>query len=182
MSKQINLKTLGNLLSILRLKEDWKINDLIDNANIEYDDLIYFLNILSEIYSKNGEYFFDFDLDTINNKISFNNSNEFHNLETITDLELFKIYTLINTIDINISFHNISKKDLTVFNKTLKDIFNLYDLEENIDNQNKKIILNQKTMIEYIKLGNTKSDIYEIEPLLITSNKESELSHQKERP
>ena len=172
MSKQINLKTLGNLISIIRLKEDWKINDLIDNANIEYDDLIYFLNILSEIYSKNGEYFFDFDLDTINNKISFNNSNEFHNLETITDLELFKIYTLINTIDINISFHNISKKDLTVFNKTLKDIFNLYDLEENIDPQNKKIILNQKTMIEYIKLGNNKSDIYEIEPLLITSNKD----------
>ena len=172
MSKQINLKTLGNLISIIRLKEDWRINDLIDNANIEYDDLIYFLNILSEIYSKNGEYFFDFDLDTINNKISFNNSNEFHKLETITDLELFKIYTLINTIDINISFQNISKKDLTVFNKTLKDIFNLYDLEENIDHQNKKIILKQKTMIEYIKLGNSKSDIYEIEPLLITSNKD----------
>ena len=172
MSKQINLKTLGNLISIIRLKEDWRINDLIDNANIEYDDLIYFLNILSEIYSKNGEYFFDFDLDTINNKISFNNSNEFHNLETITDLELFKIYTLINTIDINISFHNISKKDLTVFNKTLKNIFKLYDLEEYIDQQNKKIILNQKTMIEYIKLGNSKSDIYEIEPLLITSNKD----------
>jgi len=172
MSKKINLKTLGNLISILRLKEDWKINDLIDNANIEYDDLIYFLNILSEIYSKNGEYFFDFDLDTINNKISFNNSNEFHKLETITDLELFKIYTLINTIDINISFQNISKKDLTIFNNTLKDIFNLYDLEENIDNENKKIKLNQKTMIEYIKLGNNKSDIYEIEPLLITSNKD----------
>ena len=172
MSKQINLKTLGNLISIIRLKEDWRINDLIDNANIEYDDLIYFLNILSEIYSKNGEYFFDFDLDTINNKISFNNSNEFHKLETITDLELFKIYTLINTIDINISFQNISKKDLTVFNKTLKNIFNLYDLEKYIDYQNKKIILKQKTMIEYIKLGNSKSDIYEIEPLLITSNKD----------
>ena len=172
MSKQINLKTLGNLISIIRLKDDWKIDELIDNANIEYDDLIYFLNILSEIYSKNGEYFFDFDLDTINNKISFNNSNEFHNLETITDLELFKIYTLMNTIDIYISFQNITKKDLTIFNKTLKDIFNLYDLEENIDNQNKKIMLNQKTMIEYIKLGNNKSHIYEIEPLLITSNKD----------
>ncbi len=175
MNKQINLKTLGNLISILRLKEDWKINDLIDKANIEYGELIYFLNILSEIYSKNGEYFFDFDLDTINNKISFNNSNEFHTLETITDIELFKIYTLINTIDINISFQNITKKDLTIFNKTLKEIFNLYDLEENIDNQNKKIILNQKTMIEYIKLGNNKSDIYEIEPLLITSNEDGSI-------
>ena len=172
MSKQINLKTLGNLISIIRLKDEWKIDELIDYANIKYDDLIYFLNVLSEIYSKNGEYFFDFDLDTINNKISFNNSNEFHNLETITDLELFKIYTLLNTIDINMSFQNITKKDLTIFNKTLKDIFNLYDLEENIDNQNKKIMLNQKTMIEYIKLGNNKSHIYEIEPLLITSNKD----------
>ncbi len=172
MSKKINLKTLGNLISIIRLKDEWKIDELIDNANIKYDDLIYFLNVLNEIYSKNGEYFFDFDLDTINNKISFNNSNEFHNLETITDLELFKIYTLMNTIDINMSFQNITKKDLTIFNKTLKDIFNLYDLEENIDNQNKKIMLNQKTMIEYIKLGNNKSHIYEIEPLLITSNKD----------
>ena len=33
-------------------------------------------------------------------------------------------------------------------------------------------MLNQKTMIEYIKLGNNKSHIYEIEPLLITSNKD----------
>jgi len=172
MSKQINLKTLGNLISVIKLKEVWKIDDLIDKANINYDELVYFLNTLSEIYSKNGEYFFDFELDTINNKISFNNSSDFHNLETITDLELFKIYTLINTIDIDISFENITKKDIKIFNKSLKDIFNLYNLEENIDNQNKKIILNQKTMIEYIKLGNTKSDIYEIEPLLITSNKD----------
>jgi len=172
MSKQINLKTLGNLISVIKLKEVWKIDDLIDKANINYDELVYFLNTLSEIYSKNGEYFFDFELDTINNKISFNNSSDFHNLETITDLELFKIYTLINTIDIDISFENITKKDIKIFNKSLKDVFNLYNLEENIDNQNKKIILNQKTMIEYIKLGNTKSDIYEIEPLLITSNKD----------
>ena len=172
MSKQINLKTLGNLISVIKLKEVWKIDDLIDKANINYDELVYFLNTLSEIYSKNGEYFFDFELDTINNKISFNNSSDFHNLETITDLELFKIYTLINTIDIDISFENITKKDIKIFNKSLKDIFNLYNLEENIDNQNKKIILKQKTMIEYIKLGNNKSDIYEIEPLLITSNKD----------
>ena len=172
MRKKINLKTLGNLISVIKLKEVWKIDDLIDKANINYDELVYFLNTLSEIYSKNGEYFFDFELDTINNKISFNNSSDFHNLETITDLELFKIYTLINTIDIDISFENITKKDIKIFNKSLKDVFNLYNLEENIDNQNKKIILNQKTMIEYIKLGNTKSDIYEIEPLLITSNKD----------
>ena len=31
---------------------------------------------------------------------------------------------------------------------------------------------NQKSTIEYIKLGNTESNIYEIEPLLITSNQD----------
>ena len=175
MSKNINLKTLGNLISIIKIKDDWKIDDLTNKANINYDVFIYLLNILSEIYSKNGEYFFDFDLDTINNKISFNNSIEFYNLETITDLELFKVYSLLNTIDIDVSFQNISKKDLQIFNNTLKDIFSLYNLDENIDNENKKLILKEKTMIEYIKLGNTKSDIYEIEPLLITSNRDGSI-------
>jgi len=175
MNKNINLKTLGNLISIIKIKEDWQLDELIDKANINYNDLIYFLNILSEIYSKNGEYFFDFDLDTINNKVSFNNSTEFHNLETITDLELFKVYSLLNSIDIDLSFKNISKKNLQTFNKTLKNIFNLYNLDENIENENKQLVLNQKTMIEYIKLGSTKSYIYEIEPLLITSNSDGSI-------
>ena len=172
MSKKINLKTLGNLISIIKLQEEWEINVLIEKANINYDDLIYFLNILSEIYSRNGEYLLDFELDTINNKIIFNNSIEFLNLETITDLELFKIYTLINTIDIDISFKNISTKDIKIFNKVLRSYFNLYDLKEDKEKENKKITLNQKSTIEYIKLGNTESNIYEIEPLLITSNQD----------
>ena len=175
MNKVINLNTLANLISVIRLKNEWKINDLIDKANINYDDLIYFLNILSEIYSKNGEYFFDFELDTINNKLAFNNSSDFLNIETITDLELFKIYTLLNNIDIDLSFENISKIDLKKFKNVLKSSFNLYNFDEESEENTKKIKLNNKTFIEYIRLGDSESKTYEIEPLIIKSNNDGSI-------
>ncbi len=175
MNKVINLNTLANLISVIRLKNEWKINDLLDKANINYDDLIYFLNILSEIYSKNGEYYFDFELDTINNKLAFNNSSDFLNIETITDLELFKIYTLLNNIDIDLSFENISKIDLKKFKNILKNSFNLFNFDEESEENTKKIKLNNKTFIEYIKLGDSETKTYEIEPLIIKSNNDGSI-------
>ena len=170
MSKNINLTTFANLISIIKLKNEWNLIRLAEKANINNDELIYLLNILSDIFSINGEYYFDFELDTTNNKVIFNNSEEIYNFETITDLELFKIYTLLNSIDIELTFENISKKDLNIFNKSLKEIFNLYDFEENNETKNTNIKLNKITNINYIKLGNTKSEVYEIEPLFISSN------------
>ncbi len=170
MSKNINLTTFANLISIIKLKNEWDLIRLAEKANINNDELIYLLNILSDIFSINGEYYFDFELDTTNNKVIFNNSEEIYNFETITDLELFKIYTLLNSIDIDLTFENISKKDLNIFNKSLKELFNLYDFEENKDTKNTNIKLNKITNINYIKLGNTKSEVYEIEPLFISSN------------
>ena len=170
MSKNINLTTFANLISIIKLKNEWNLIRLAEKANINNDELIYLLNILSDIFSINGEYYFDFELDTTNNKVIFNNSEEIYNFETITDLELFKIYTLLNSIDIDLTFENISKKDLNIFNKSLKELFNLYDFEENKDTKNKNIKLNKITKINYIKLGNTSTDVYEIEPLFISSN------------
>jgi len=169
-SKNINLTTFANLISIIKLKNEWDLIRLAEKANINNDELIYLLNILSDIFSINGEYYFDFELDTTNNKVIFNNSEEIYNFETITDLELFKIYTLLNSIDIDLTFENISKKDLNIFNKSLKELFNLYDFEENKDTKNTNIKLNKITNINYIKLGNTKSEVYEIEPLFISSN------------
>ena len=170
MSKNINLTTFANLISIIKLKNEWNLIRLAEKANINNDELIYLLNILSDIFSINGEYYFDFELDTTNNKVTFNNSEEIYNFETITDLELFKIYTLLNSIDIDLTFENISKKDLNIFNKSLKELFNLYDFEENKETKNTNIKLNKITNINYIKLGNTKSEVYEIEPLFISSN------------
>tara|TARA_B100001250_G_scaffold386374_1_gene382844 strand:- start:3558 stop:4418 length:861 start_codon:yes stop_codon:yes gene_type:complete len=170
MSKNINLTIFANLISIIKLKDEWQLKNLADKANVNNDELIYLLNILSDIYSINGEYYFNFELDTTNNKVTFNNSNEIYDFETITDLELFKIYTLLNSIDIDLTFKNISKKDLNSFNKSLKEEFNLFDFDENNEKDNKNIILNKITKINYIKLGNTKPELYEVEPLFIASN------------
>ena len=172
MSKKVNLSTVGNFISIIKIQQIWQIDKLLEKLNINSEDLLYLLTILSDIYSKNGEYFFDFDLDYENNKITFNNSTDIYDIETVTDLELFKVYTLINTIDLNIDIDTVTKKDIISFNKILKSSFKIYDLEKEQDIVNKNINLNEITTIEYIKLGNSTSDFYEVEPLLITSTLE----------
>ena len=43
---------------------------IIKKVDINYDELLYLLTILSDIYSKNGD-IFDFDIDAKNNKILF---------------------------------------------------------------------------------------------------------------
>lgn len=170
MVKKINLSKVGSFISIIKTEQIWNIDDLLKKADINYDELIYLLSILSDIYSKNGEYFFDFDIDIESNKISFNNATAINDMETLTDLELFKVYTLINTINLDLDFDTVTKKDIDSFNKILKEAFKIYDLENENDADNKNINLNSITTIEYIKLGNSESDFYKIEPLLITSN------------
>ena len=172
MSKKINLTTIGNLISLIKLNQNWKIDELLEKANIDYEELLYLLTILSNIFSKNGDYFLDFDLNIENNKISFNSSNDIFEIETITDLELFKIYTVINTIDIDIDFDTVTNKDINLFNKILTSAFKIYDLKNETEIIDKNINLNKNTTIEYIKLGNSNSDYYDIEPLLIKSNLE----------
>ena len=172
MSKKINLTTIGNLISLIKLNQIWKIDELLEKANIDYEELLYLLTILSNIFSKNGDYFLDFDLNFENNKISFTSSTDIFEIETITDLELFKIYTVINTIDIDIDFDTVTNKDINSFNKILTSAFKIYDLKNETEIIDKNINLNKNTTIEYIKLGNSNSDYYDIEPLLITSNLE----------
>ena len=99
MVKKINLTKVGNFISIIKLQQIWTIDELLKKVDINYDELLYLLTILSDIYSKNGEYFFDFDMDAENNKILFNNTSVINDMETVTDLELFKVYTIINIIN-----------------------------------------------------------------------------------
>ncbi len=172
MVKKINLKKVGNFISIIKLQQIWTIDELLKKVNINYDDLLYLLTILSDIYSKNGEYFFDFDIDAENNKILFNNTSVINDLETVTDLELFKVYTLINIINLDLNIDTLSKNDIDSFSKILKDAFKIYDLENENQIDSKNINLNTVTTIEYIKLGNDIPEFYDVEPLLITSNLE----------
>ncbi len=172
MVKNINLKKVGNFISIIKLQQIWTIDELLKKVDINYDELLYLLTILSDIYSKNGEYFFDFDIDAENNKILFNNTSVINDMETVTDLELFKVYTLINIINLDLNIDTLTKNDINSFSKILKDAFKIYDLENENQIDSKNINLNTVTTIEYIKLGNDKPEFYDVEPLLITSNLE----------
>ena len=172
MVKKINLRKVGNFISIIKLQQIWTIDELLKKVDINYDELLYLLTILSDIYSKNGEYFFDFDIDAENNKILFNNTSVINDMETVTDLELFKVYTLINIINLDLNIDTLTKNDINSFSKILKDAFKIYDLENENQIDSKNINLNTVTTIEYIKLGNDKPEFYDVEPLLITSNLE----------
>ena len=172
MVKKNNLTKVGNFISIIKLQQIWTIDELLKKVDINYDELLYLLTILSDIYSKNGEYFFDFDIDTKNNKILFNNTSVINDMETVTDLELFKVYTLINIINLDLNIDTLTKNDINSFSKILNDAFKIYDLENENQVDNKNINLNTVTTIEYIKLGNDKPELYDVEPLLITSNLE----------
>ena len=172
MVKKINLTKVGNFISIIKLQKLWTIDELLKKVDINYDELLYLLTILSDIYSKNGEYFFDFDIDAENNKILFNNTSVINDMETVTDLELFKVYTLINIINLDLNIDTLTKNDINSFSKILKDAFKIYDLENETQVDSKNINLNTVTTIEYIKLGNDKPEFYDVEPLLITSNLE----------
>ena len=172
MVKKINLTKVGNFISIIKLQQIWTIDELLKKVDINYDELLYLLTILSDIYSKNGEYFFDFEIDAENNKILFNNTSVINDMETVTDLELFKVYTLINIINLDLNIDTLTKNDINSFSKILKDAFKIYDLENENQIDSKNINLNTVTTIEYIKLGNDKPELYDVEPLLITSNLE----------
>ena len=172
MVKKINLTKVGNFISIIKLQQIWTIDELLKKVDINYDELLYLLTILSDIYSKNGEYFFDFEIDAENNKILFNNTSVINDMETVTDLELFKVYTLINIINLDLNIDTLTKSDINSFSNILKDAFKIYDLENENQIDSKNINLNTVTTIEYIKLGNDKPELYDVEPLLITSNLE----------
>ena len=172
MVKKINLTKVGNFISIIKLQQIWTIDELLKKVDINYDELLYLLTILSDIYSKNGEYFFDFEIDAENNKILFNNTSVINDMETVTDLELFKVYTLINIINLDLNIDTLTKNDINSFSKILKDAFKIYDLENENEIDSKNINLNTVTTIEYIKLGNDIPEFYDVEPLLITSNLE----------
>ena len=172
MVKKINLTKVGNFISIIKLQQIWTIDELLKKVDINYDELLYLLTILSDIYSKNGEYFFDFEIDAENNKILFNNTSVINDMETVTDLELFKVYTLINIINLDLNIDTLTNNDINSFSKILKDAFKIYDLENENQIDSKNINLNTVTTIEYIKLGNDKPEFYDVEPLLITSNLE----------
>ena len=127
------------------------------------------LNIMSEVYSVNGENFIDFEIDSSENIIFFEYSSTFKELNTITDFELFKIYNLLKSNQ-NLNIQNINKKD---YNNFLKILDMYFDEKSNIEfEDNLSIHLLTDINIEYLKIGYDYSKTYSIKPISISNNQD----------
>ncbi|MFL2710972.1 MAG: hypothetical protein ACJ0GG_01615 [Candidatus Actinomarina sp.] len=167
MNKKLKLQDFTFLINIIKDQDNWNIQDLADKLTVDLDTLLYMLNIMSEVYSVNGESFINFDLDLSKDNITFDYSIELKDLETITDFELFKIYNILISQD-KIYIKNISKNDLSFLTDTLEIFF---DEKSNINQDNYlSIFLENEINIEYIKLGRKNAGIYSIKPLSISNN------------
>ena len=167
MNKKLKLQDFTFLINIIKDQDNWNIQDLADKLTVDLDTLLYMLNIMSEVYSVNGESFINFDLDLSKNNITFDYSIELKDLETITDFELFKIYNILISQD-KIYIKNINQNDLSFLTDTLEIFF---DEKSNINQDNYlSIFLENEVNIEYIKLGRKNGGIYSIKPLSISNN------------
>ena len=169
MKNKLQLQDFTYLINILKDNNKWTIEDLTEKLGIDIESIVYMLNIMSEVYSINGENFIDFEIDSLENTISFEYSSTFTDLNTITDFELFKIYNLLKS-NKTINVQNIDKQDFKKFYETLEKYF---DEKSKIRfEDNLPINLMKEINIEYIKIGYSEALTYSIKPLSISNNQD----------
>ena len=169
MKNKLQLQDFTFLINILKDSNKWKIDDLTKKLGKDIETIVYMLNIMSEVYSVNGENFIDFEIDSSENVIFFEYSSTFKELNTITDFELFKIYNLLKSNQ-NLNIQNINKKDYKNFSKIL-DMY--FDEKSNIEfEDNLSIHLLTDINIEYLKIGYDEPKTYSIKPISISNNQD----------
>ena len=169
MKNKLQLQDFTFFINILKDSNKWKIDDLTKKLGKDIETIVYMLNIMSEVYSVNGENFIDFEIDSSENLIFFEYSSTFKELNTITDFELFKIYNLLKSNQ-NLSIQNINKKDYKNFSKIL-DMY--FDEKSNIEfEDNLSIHLLTDINIEYLKIGYDDPKTYSIKPISISNNQD----------
>ena len=169
MKNKLQLQDFTFFINILKDSNKWKIDDLTKKLGKDIETIVYMLNIMSEVYSVNGENFIDFEIDSSENVIFFEYSSTFKELNTITDFELFKIYNLLKSNQ-NLNIQNINKKDYKNFSKIL-DMY--FDEKSNIEfEDNLSIHLLTDINIEYLKIGYDYSKTYSIKPISISNNQD----------
>ena len=167
MNSKLKLQDFTFLINIIKNQDNWDIQDLANKLSVDLETLLYMLNIMSEVYSANGESFINFDLDLSKNSITFDYSMELKDLETITDFELFKIYNILISQD-KVDIQNIKKNDLSFLIDTLEKFF---DEKSKINKDNYlSIFLENEVNIDYIKIGRKNVGIYSIKPISISNN------------
>ena len=169
MKNKLQLQDFTFFINILKDSNKWKIDDLTKKLGKDIETIVYMLNIMSEVYSVNGENFIDFEIDSSENVIFFEYSSTFKELNTITDFELFKIYNLLKSNQ-NLNIQNINKKDYKNFSKIL-DMY--FDEKSNIEfEDNLSIHLLTDVNIEYLKIGYDDPKTYSIKPISISNNQD----------
>ena len=169
MKNKLHLQDFTFFINILKDSNKWKIDDLTKKLGKDIETIVYMLNIMSEVYSVNGENFIDFEIDSSENLIFFEYSSTFKELNTITDFELFKIYNLLKSNQ-NLNIQNINKKDYKNFSKIL-DMY--FDEKSNIEfEDNLSIHLLTDINIEYLKIGYDDPKTYSIKPISISNNQD----------
>ena len=169
MKNKLQLQDFTFLINILKDSNKWNIDDLTKKLGKDIETIVYMLNIMSEVYSVNGENFIDFEIDSSENVIFFEYSSTFKELNTITDFELFKIYNLLKSNQ-NLNIQNINKKD---YNNFLKILDMYFDEKSNIEfEDNLSIHLLTDINIEYLKIGYDYSKTYSIKPISISNNQD----------
>ena len=169
MKNKLQLQDFTFFINILKDSNKWKIDDLTKKLGKDIETIVYMLNIMSEVYSVNGENFIDFEIDSSENVIFFEYSSTFKELNTITDFELFKIYNLLKSNQ-NLNIQNINKKD---YNNFLKILDMYFDEKSNIEfEDNLTIHLLTDINIEYLKIGYDDTKTYSIKPMSISNNQD----------
>ncbi len=169
MKNKLQLQDFTFFINILKDSNKWNIDDLTKKLGKDIETIVYMLNIMSEVYSVNGENFIDFEIDSSKNVIFFEYSSTFKELNTITDFELFKIYNLLKSNQ-NLNIENINKKD---YNNFLKILDMYFDEKSNIEfEDNLSIHLLTDINIEYLKIGYDYSKTYSIKPISISNNQD----------
>ena len=169
MKNKLQLQDFTFFINILKDSNKWNIDDLTKKLGKDIETIVYMLNIMSEVYSVNGENFIDFEIDSSENLIFFEYSSTFKELNTITDFELFKIYNLLKSNQ-NLNIQNINKKD---YNNFLKILDMYFDDKSNIEfEDNLSIHLLTDINIEYLKIGYDDPKTYSIKPISISNNQD----------
>jgi hypothetical protein len=168
MSSKIDFQNILDLLSMIKQKDQWELNDLIEQLNITKKDLFYLLNVLSEIQS-DYDLFFDIKVNEDNQLITFEYSSFLDDFQTITDGDLFNLYFLLKIDDLVIE--DSYKNNVSDFISLLDDYINLDKLTKN-NVPISELFSNDNLFIEYLKLGTDISTSYNIKPLTLKSNED----------
>ena len=85
MSKKIDFNFLHNFLQFIQAKNKWNISEILDNLAISFKELIYILDIVSQIYVDFDDIFIDYEINEDTEEINFLFNDSFYELLSIND-------------------------------------------------------------------------------------------------